>query len=35
MTDDADRLYERLLVLRCQAGDEAAFVALMDRSALR
>jgi RNA polymerase sigma-70 factor (ECF subfamily) len=31
MIDDADRLYERLLVLRCQAGDEAAFAALMDR----
>ncbi len=30
MIDDADRLYERLLVLRCQAGDEAAFAALMD-----
>jgi RNA polymerase sigma-70 factor, ECF subfamily len=31
MTDDADRLYERLLVLRCQAGDEAAFAELVDR----
>jgi RNA polymerase sigma factor (sigma-70 family) len=31
MIDDADRLFERLLVLRCQAGDEAAFAALMDR----
>jgi RNA polymerase sigma-70 factor (ECF subfamily) len=30
MTDDADRLYERLLVLRCQAGDEAAFAELVD-----
>ena len=31
MIDDADRLYERLLVLRCQAGNEIAFAALMDR----
>jgi RNA polymerase sigma-70 factor, ECF subfamily len=31
MIDDADGFYERLLVLRCQAGDEAAFAALMDR----
>jgi RNA polymerase sigma-70 factor (ECF subfamily) len=31
MTDAADRLYERLLVLRCQAGDEAAFVELVER----
>src|SRR5262245_56761932 len=31
MIDDADRLYERLLVLRCQAGDEAAFAALVER----
>src|SRR5262249_20877543 len=31
MTDTADRLYERLLVLRCQAGDKAAFVELVER----
>jgi RNA polymerase sigma-70 factor (ECF subfamily) len=31
MTDPADRLYERLLVLRCQAGDEAAFAELVER----
>ncbi len=31
MTDPADELYERLLVLRCQAGDEAAFAELVDR----
>src|SRR5205085_12653515 len=31
MTDAADRLYERLLVLRCQAGDEAAFAELVGR----
>jgi RNA polymerase sigma-70 factor (ECF subfamily) len=31
MTDDADRLYERLLVLRCQAGDEGAFAELVER----
>jgi RNA polymerase sigma-70 factor, ECF subfamily len=30
MTDATDRLYERVLVLRCQAGDEAAFVELVD-----
>jgi RNA polymerase sigma-70 factor (ECF subfamily) len=29
MTNRADRLYERVLVLRCQAGDEAAFVELV------
>jgi RNA polymerase sigma-70 factor (ECF subfamily) len=29
MTEDADRLYERLLVVRCQAGDESAFAELM------
>jgi RNA polymerase sigma-70 factor (ECF subfamily) len=27
----ADRLYERMLVLRCQAGDEAAFAELVER----
>src|SRR2546423_8731433 len=31
MTDLADRLYERVLVLRCQAGDEAAFAELVQR----
>jgi RNA polymerase sigma-70 factor, ECF subfamily len=31
MTDEADRLYERLLVLRCQAGDEGAFEQLVAR----
>src|SRR4051812_29894924 len=31
MTDPADRLYERLLVLRCQAGDEAAFAEVVGR----
>ena len=31
MTDEADRLYERLLVLRCQAGDEGAFAELVER----
>src|SRR5436305_674956 len=31
MTDAADRLYERLLVLRCQAGDDAAFAELVGR----
>ncbi len=31
MSDPADRLYERLLVLRCQAGDEAAFAELVGR----
>src|SRR5262245_51644963 len=28
---EADRLYERILVLRCQAGDEAAFTELVER----
>jgi RNA polymerase sigma-70 factor (ECF subfamily) len=31
MIEDADWLYERLLVLRCQAGDQAAFAALVNR----
>src|SRR5262249_3009710 len=31
MTDPADRLYERVLVLRCQAGDDAAFAELVRR----
>src|SRR4051794_9466586 len=31
MADLADRLYERVLVLRCQAGDDAAFAELVGR----
>jgi RNA polymerase sigma-70 factor (ECF subfamily) len=31
MTDQLDRLYERLLVLRCQTGDEAAFAEIVQR----
>jgi RNA polymerase sigma-70 factor (ECF subfamily) len=31
MSDTTDRLYERLLVLRCQAGDEAALTELVER----
>ena len=33
MNDQTDRLYEQLLVLRCQAndGDGAAFAELMER----
>ncbi len=31
MTDQADQLYERLLVIRCQTGDEAAFAELVAR----
>ena len=31
MTDRHERLYESLLVLRCQAGDERAFVELVER----
>jgi RNA polymerase sigma-70 factor (ECF subfamily) len=31
MTDDADRLYERILVLRSQARDEAAFEEIVAR----
>src|SRR5438105_1927397 len=31
MTDPTDRLYERLLVVRCQTGDEAAFAELVER----
>jgi RNA polymerase sigma-70 factor (ECF subfamily) len=31
MNDAADRIYERLLVVRCQTGDEAAFAELVDR----
>src|SRR5947209_7825260 len=29
MNDPADQLYERVLVLRCQTGDEAAFTELV------
>lgn len=35
MSDDADRIYERLLILRCQAGDESAFAELVGRYAPR
>jgi RNA polymerase sigma-70 factor (ECF subfamily) len=31
MTDSVDRLYERVLVLRCQTGDESAFTELVAR----
>jgi RNA polymerase sigma-70 factor (ECF subfamily) len=31
MTDPADELYERVLVVRCQAGDPVAFAELVDR----
>lgn len=31
MIDNAERLYERLLVLRCQAGDQEAFAQLVAR----
>ena len=31
MTEAVDRLYEQVLVLRCQAGDEAAFVEIVQR----
>jgi RNA polymerase sigma-70 factor (ECF subfamily) len=31
MTDSTDRLYERVLVLRCQAGDDAAFTEIVER----
>lgn len=31
MTDLTDRLYERLLVLRCQTGDATAFAELVER----
>lgn len=33
MSDDLDRLRERVLVLRCQAGDGAAFAELVGRYA--
>jgi RNA polymerase sigma-70 factor (ECF subfamily) len=31
MSDVADQLYERVLVVRCQAGDPAAFAELVER----
>src|SRR5262249_57693380 len=31
MTDSERRLYEQVLVLRCQTGDEAAFAELVER----
>jgi RNA polymerase sigma-70 factor, ECF subfamily len=31
MTDGADRLYERVLVLRCQTGDADAFTEIVER----
>jgi RNA polymerase sigma-70 factor, ECF subfamily len=31
MTDQAELIYERVLVVRAQAGDEAAFVELVER----
>jgi RNA polymerase sigma-70 factor, ECF subfamily len=31
MADEVDRLYERLLVLRCQMGEETAFTELVER----
>ena len=31
MSEQLDRLYERLLVLRCQAGDESAFAEIVQR----
>ncbi len=31
MNDSADRIYERVLVVRCQAGDDAALAELVER----
>jgi RNA polymerase sigma-70 factor, ECF subfamily len=31
MSEPADELYQRLLVVRCQAGDEVAFAELVER----
>lgn len=31
MTDDFERLYEKVLLLRCQTGDGAAFAELVER----
>src|SRR6185369_3767369 len=35
MSDEAERLFERLLVLRCQTGDEDAYRELVGRFAPR
>jgi RNA polymerase sigma-70 factor, ECF subfamily len=35
VTDPVERLYEQVLVVRCQAGDEAAFAELVQRYAPR
>jgi len=35
MSDEAGRLYERVLILRCQAGDEAGFEELLGRYGAR
>ena len=35
MSDQLNRLYERVLVLRCQSGDEAAFADLIERYHVR
>ena len=35
MTISTERLYERVLVLRCQTGDEAAFTELVERYHVR
>jgi hypothetical protein len=35
MKDLVDRLYEQVLVLRCQTGDGAAFGELVERFAIR
>lgn len=35
MSDPADRLYERVLLLRCQAGDADAFAEVVERYAPR
>jgi RNA polymerase sigma-70 factor (ECF subfamily) len=35
MADQTERLYERVLVLRCQAGNEPAFAELVERYAPR
>ena len=31
LSDRLERLYERVLIVRCQAGDEAAFADLVER----
>jgi RNA polymerase sigma-70 factor (ECF subfamily) len=31
MSDSADQIYERVLVIRCQAGDDAALAELVER----